>query len=75
MKAHKRWSVGALIAMIGAMYTGYRNSKETHKYFAFGALVCMIMAVYSGHKMIGGKSKAKKALETEETAVSKEATG
>ena len=54
MKAHKRWSVGALIAMIGAMYTGYRNSKEAHKYFAFGALVCMIMAVYSGHKMIGG---------------------
>ena len=54
--------------MFGAMYTGYRNSKEAHKYFAFGALVCMIMAVYSGHKMIGGKSKAKKALETEETA-------
>lgn len=68
MKAHKRWSIGALIAMIGTMYTGYRGSKEAHKYFAFGAFACMIMAVYSGHKMIGGKSRAKKELKTEETA-------
>ena len=68
MKAHKRWSIGALIAMTGTMYTGYRGSKESHKYFAFGAFACMIMAVYSGHKMVGGKSKARKELKTEETA-------
>ena len=47
MKAHKYWSVGALITMIGTFYTGYKGLKAAHKYFAFGSLICMIMAVYS----------------------------
>ena len=56
MKAHKYWSVVALITMIGTFYTGYKGLKAAHKYFAFGSLICMIMAVYSGHKMISGNS-------------------
>ena len=28
MKAHKYWSLGALAAMIGTFYTGYRNMKK-----------------------------------------------
>ena len=54
MKAHKYWSVVALITMIGTFYTGYKGLKAAHKYFAFGSLICMTMAVYSGHKMISG---------------------
>ena len=57
MKAHKYWSVGALITMIGTFYTGYKGLKAAHKYFAFGSLICMIMAVYSGHKMISGNKR------------------
>ena len=34
MKAHKYWSVGALITMIGTFYTGYKGSKSSHRYFA-----------------------------------------
>ena len=60
MKAHKYWSIGAVITMVGTFYTGYRGLKEAHKYFAFGSLICMIMSVYTGHKMISGKKKAKK---------------
>ena len=30
MKAHKYWSIGALITMIGTFYTGYKGSKEGH---------------------------------------------
>ena len=56
MKAHKYWSLGALAAMIGTFYTGYKNMKTAHKYFACSSLLCMIMAIYSGHKMISGKS-------------------
>ena len=52
MKAHKYWSFGAVVTMVGTFYTGYKGLKATHKYFAFGSLICMIMAVYSGHKMI-----------------------
>ena len=26
MKAHKYWSLGALAAMIGTFYTGYKNN-------------------------------------------------
>ncbi|WP_242992837.1 DUF6219 family protein, partial [Roseburia inulinivorans] len=26
MKAHKYWSIGALITMIGTFYTGYKGS-------------------------------------------------
>ena len=35
MKAHKYWSVGALITMLGTFYTGYKKQKSSHKYFAF----------------------------------------
>ena len=45
MKAHKYWSIGAVITMFGTFYTGYRGLKEAHKYFAFGSLICMIMSV------------------------------
>lgn len=67
MKAHKYWSIGALITMIGTFYTGYKGLKASHKYFAMGSLVCMVMAIYSGHKMISGKKKAKSVPETAET--------
>ena len=59
MKAHKYWSLGALAAMIGTFYTGYKNMKTAHKYFACSSLLCMIMAIYSGHK-IAPKKKAEK---------------
>ena len=60
MKAHKYWSVVALITMIGTFYTGYKGLKAAHKYFAFGSLICMVMAVYSGHKMISGNKRTRK---------------
>ena len=63
MKAHKYWSVGALIAMFGTYYTGYKKLKSSHKYFAFGSLICMIMTVYSGHKMISGSKRTRKQVE------------
>ena len=63
MKAHKYWSIGAVITMFGTFYTGYR---EAHKYFAFGSLICMIMSVYTGLKMISGKKKAIKQAEAKE---------
>ena len=68
MKAHKYWSLGALAAMIGTFYTGYKNMKTAHKYFACSSLLCMIMAIYSGHKMISGKSRKKKDSVSEESA-------
>lgn len=68
MKAHKYWSLGALAAMIGTFYTGYKNMKTAHKYFACSSLLCMIMAVYSGHKMISGKSRKKKNSVSKESA-------
>ena len=68
MKAHKYWSLGALAAMIGTFYTGYKNMKTAHKYFACSSLLCMIMAIYSGHKMISGKSRKKKDSTSEESA-------
>ena len=66
MKAHKYWSIGTLITMIGTLYTGYKGSKLSHKYFAFGSLICMIMAAYSGHKMISGNKKSGKKIEKKE---------
>lgn len=57
MKAHKYWSLGALISIIGTFYTGYKGLKAAHKYLAFGSLICMIMAIYSGHKLIAGNIK------------------
>ena len=59
MKAHKYWSMGALITMIGTFYTGYKGSKSGHKYFACSTLICMIMSMYTGHKMISGNRKKK----------------
>ena len=60
MKAHKYWSVGALITMIGTFYTGYKGLKAAHKYFAFGSLICMIMPVCCGYKLIFGNKKSEK---------------
>ena len=57
MKAHKYWSIGAVIAMFGTFCTGYKGSKTAHKYFALSSLICMVMAVYTGHKMISGNNK------------------
>ena len=54
MKAHKYWSLGAFITMIGTVYTGYKGLKSSHKYFALSSLLCMIMSIYTGHKMISG---------------------
>ena len=66
MKAHKYWSVGALITMIGAFYTGYKGSKSSHKYFACSSLICMIMSMYTGHKMISGNKRTRKQVENTE---------
>ena len=60
MKAHKYWSIGALITMIGTFYTGYKGSKSGHKYFACSTLICMIMSMYTGHKMISGNKRTRK---------------
>ena len=60
MKAHKYWSIGALITMIGTFYTGYKGSKSGHRYFACSTLICMIMSMYTGHKMISGNKKTRK---------------
>ena len=68
MKAHKYWSIGALVSMIGTCYTGYKDMKSAHKYFAFSSLICMAMAIYSGHKMISVKSGKTKEIVTEEAA-------
>ena len=67
MKAHKYWSVGALITMIGTFYTGHKGLKSSHKYFALSSMLCMTMAIYTGHKMISGsrKKKANKEKDTE----------
>mgnify|MGYP003472740369 CR=1 FL=1 len=63
IKAHKYWSIGAIVTMVGTFYTGYKGLKAAHKYFAFGSLICMIMAVYSGHKMISGNKRTRKQVE------------
>ena len=65
MKAHKYWSIGAIVTMVGTFYTGYKGLKAAHKYFAFGSLICMIMAVYSGHKMISGNKRTRKQVEND----------
>ena len=66
--SYQYWSLGALAAMIGTFYTGYKNMKTAHKYFACSSLLCMIMAIYSGHKMISGKSRKKKNSVSKESA-------
>ena len=59
MKAHKYWSVGALITMLGTFYTGYKKQKSSHKYFAFSSILSMTMSIYTGHYMISGNRKKK----------------
>ena len=54
MKAHKYWSIGALITMICTFLTGHMN-KIVHAVFGVIALICMIMSVYLGHKMTSRK--------------------
>ena len=66
MKAHKYWSDGALITMIGTFYTGYKGSKSSHRYFACSTLICMIMSIYTGHKMISGNKRTRKQVENTE---------
>lgn len=67
MKAHKYWSWGALLTMIGTFYTGCKGTKKGHKYFAVSSVICMFMAIYTGHKMISGKSRKKeKTVDNEE---------
>ena len=66
MKAHKYWSLGALVSIIGTFYIGYKGLREAHKYFAFGSLICLIMAVYSGQKMISGNKTTRKQMELKE---------
>ena len=66
MKAHKYWSVGTLITMIGTFYTGYKGSKSSHRYFACSTLICMIMSMYTGHKMISGNKRTRKQVENTE---------
>lgn len=70
MKAHKYWSVGALITMIGTFYTGYKGSKSSHRYFACSALICMIMSMYTGHKMISGNKRTRKQVKKTEAGES-----
>ena len=65
MKAHKYWSIGAVVTMAGTFYTGYKGLKKEHKYFAYGSLICMMMAVYTGHQMISGNRKKRKPVEAE----------
>ena len=57
MKSHKYWSLGALITMIAAFYTGCKSMKTAHRYFACASLICVVMSIYSGHKMIAGKTQ------------------
>ncbi len=45
MKAHKYWSLGALVSIIGTFYTGYKGLREAHKYFAFGSCILHSLAV------------------------------
>ena len=65
MKAHKYWSIGAVVTMFGTFCTGYKGSKTAHKYFALSSLICMVMAVYTGHKMISGNKKTKRVKQAE----------
>ena len=65
MKAHKYWSIGAVITMFGTFCTGYKGSKTAHKYLALSSLICMVMAVYTGHKMISGNKKTKRVKQAE----------
>ena len=60
MKAHKYWSIGAIVTMVGTFYTGYKGLKAAPEYLTFGSPICTIMAVYSGLKMISGSERTRK---------------
>ena len=45
MKAHKYWSIGAIVTMVGTFYTGYKGLKAAHKYFAFGMMLLVICSL------------------------------
>lgn len=66
MKAHKYWSIGAIVTMVGTFYAGYKGSKSSHMYFACSTLICMIMSMYTGHKMISGNKRTRKQVENTE---------
>lgn len=66
MKAHKYWSIGAIVTMAGTFYAGYKGSKSSHRYFACSTLICMIMSMYTGHKMISGNKRTRKQVENTE---------
>ena len=66
VKAHKYWSLGALITMVGTFYTGHKSLKSSHKYLACASLICMIMAIYTGHKMILNNKRTKKQMKVTE---------
>ena len=46
MKAHKYWSLGALLTMFGTFYTGYKGAKSSHKYFAVSSLIIHKIILY-----------------------------
>ena len=60
MKEHKYWSLGALVCMLGCIYSGIKKSMTAHKYFAYSSLLCMGMSIYSGHKLVSPKKKITK---------------
>ena len=66
MKAHKYWSIGAIVTMVGTFYAGYKGYKSSHRYFACSTLICMIMSMYTGHKMISGNKRTRKQVENTE---------
>ena len=46
MKAHKYWSLGALLTMFGTFYTGYKGSKSEHKYFAVSLILSILVDTF-----------------------------
>ena len=54
MKAHKYWSLGALAAMIGTFYTGYKNNDIEKAQslnslsFSLTLLFCSVLSVVTG---------------------------
>ena len=51
MKAHKYWSVGALITMLGTFYTGYKKQKSSHKYFALSSTSEEVLSIASTERV------------------------
>lgn len=67
MKAHKNWSIAALICMVMTMISGFRRLKDAHIFWAVCSFFCMAMAMISGHKLIH-KKPAKKSKKEKATA-------